>query len=151
MILLFDFSRVLLFPTDSAYSGSLNGLYKDKKQEKSFDFFNYFSLNKDLLDYLKSNQDTFELFMFTSESIQDAPELSPYIKPLFKKIFSALDIGHAKKDPQSFREIVKNLNVEASDITFIDDSLENIQAVEQAGLKTIHYVNNEDLFKQLGE
>lgn len=38
MHLLFDFSRVLLMPKDPDYTGSLNGLYKEHKDDPGFDF-----------------------------------------------------------------------------------------------------------------
>lgn len=149
MILLFDFSKVLLFPKDDTYTGSLNALYKEKSSEPHFNFFDYFKLNLKLLDYLKSHINVFELYMFTSESIQNAPELQPFIKPLFKQIFSALDMKYSKKDSEAYSEIANVLRVRSGDITFVDDSIENIQAAESAGLKTILFISNEELFRRL--
>ena len=149
MKLLFDFSRVLLFPIDDNYGGSLNGLYKEKINQPDFQFFNYFKVNKELIEFLTSHKDTFQLYMFTSESIQNAPELEPYLKPLFIKVFSALDLNYGKKDAQAYSEIARILEINPTEITFIDDTLENIEAAKIAGLKTIHFQSNKQLIQAL--
>lgn len=149
MILLFDFSRVLLFPKDNTYTGSLNTLYKEHVNDLDFNFFDYFKLNTELLDHLKQHKDGLNLFIFTSESIQNAPELQPYLKPVFKQIFSALDMPYSKKESEAYIKIANVLNVSPSEVTFIDDSEENIEAAKEAGLKTIKFVSNDELIKQL--
>lgn len=89
MNLLFDFSRVLLFPKDPTYTGSLNGLYKEHKNDPDFNFFHYFELNEELLTYLDGIKDKANLYIFTSESIQDAPEIAPRVAEVFKQVYSA--------------------------------------------------------------
>lgn len=149
MKILFDFSRVLLFPQDADYTGSLNGLYKEKLSQPNFNFFDYFKINSELLEYLKKHKSNFELYMFTSESIQNAPELEPYLKPLFTNIFSALDLGYGKVDPQAYSKIAEILDSEPNEITFIDDTQQNIDAAKEAGLKTILYTLNDELVKSI--
>lgn len=149
MILLFDFSKVLLFPRNDTYLGSLNTLYKEKISLPGFNFFDYFKLNTELLDYLKQHQEKIDLYMFTSESIQNAPELQPYIKSVFKQIFSALDMSYSKKQSEAYVEITKILNIDPSDITFIDDSTENIKAARKASLNTIQFISNTQLINDL--
>ena len=68
--LLFDFSRVLLHPTDKTYKGSLNNLHRELKDNESYYLFNYFELNQELLDYLKTVKNKFELCIFTTDIIQ---------------------------------------------------------------------------------
>lgn len=147
--LLFDFSRVLLFPVNESYSGSLNALYKEKMYTPGFDFFDYFKLNTELLDYLNIQKRLYSLNIFTSESIQDAPELKLAINPLFDRVFSAIDIGFSKKDPRAYGQIGDYLELVTNQITFIDDSLENIEAAEESGMNTIVYRSNSELFALL--
>jgi HAD superfamily hydrolase (TIGR01509 family) len=149
MKLLFDFSRVLLLPTDRSFTGSLNGLYKEHKNDTSFIFFNYYELNKELLNYLETHKKNTDKYIFTSETIQDAPEVAPIIKPIFKYIYTAIEIGIPKKDPGSFRFIVRSLNSLPDDILFIDDTEENISAAREAGLKTFLYKNNHEIIAHL--
>ena len=151
MVFLFDFSRVILFPKDPNYSDSLNALYKDHKDEENFDFFKYFRLNDELVIYLNSIKDTNDLYMFTSDIIQDAPELQPTVDSLFKKVFSASKMGTNKALPEAYTMIVKDLGVDVKELVYIDDSLVNIEAAKNAGLQTIQYTNNEKLLSKLTE
>lgn len=90
-VLLFDFSRVILFPKDKNYTGKL----------------------------------------------------------IFKKIYSALEIGLDKKDPKAYSLIAQDLGLKPEEIVFIDDSLENLSAAKSAGLSTIWYQSNDKLFEDV--
>ncbi len=147
-ILLFDFSRVLLFPTDDLYTGSLNNLYKEKKNESGFIFTNYFKLNDEILIDLKKHSDR-RLVIFTSETIQDAPEIKDKVHEVFDTVISAIDLGKGKKDPGAYTEISIKLGASPSEILFIDDSNENLIAASHAGLTTYKYINNDELIRKL--
>lgn len=95
-ILLFDFSRVLLHPTDKTFSGSLNNLHKELKDNESYYLFNYFELNDEILEYLKTLKDKFRLAIFTTDLIQDDPLIKEKIDPIFEKTYSAFKLGITK-------------------------------------------------------
>jgi len=137
-----DFSRVILFSKDPIYEGSLNSLHKEKSQTSDYNPLDYFELNTDLLDFYKSQKEKVNLYIFTTDSIQDAPEFKPFIEPIFTKIFSALKMGLSKKDPEGYKLIAKELNLNADEILYIDDAPENIEAAKIAGLKTVLYLDN---------
>ncbi len=151
MVLLFDFSRVILFPKEDNYSGSLNELYKVHKDELNFNFFSYFKLNDELISYLNSIKATTNLYMFTSDVIQDAPELQPTVISLFKEVFSASKMATSKTVPESYKMIAESLRLQIGEIVYIDDSEANIKTASSAGLHTIQYVSNENLFSKLKE
>ena len=90
--LVFDFARVLLFPEDAKYPDKLNPLYKQLAQGSKFSFFENFKLNQELLDFLQKQVEKYELYIFTSGTMQDAPELTDALS-IFKKIYSAEDMG----------------------------------------------------------
>lgn len=156
--LLFDFSRVLLYPTDKAslpsdegktYSGSLNTLHRELKDNESYYLFNYFELNEELLEYLKTIKDKFELCIFTTDIIQNDPLIREKIDPVFFKIYSANELGISKKDTQSYKFIAKDLGKNPDEIFFTDDTERNIEAAKEAGLQTYIYVNNKELLNRL--
>lgn len=147
--LLFDFSRTLLFPKDKNYAGSLNDLYKQNKDNPDFNFFDYFELNIELIDYLKSIKGKFKLFIFTSESIQNDPAIINDLNKVFDKIYSAIEIGFSKKDVNSYKHIVSDLNLSPNEILFIDDSEENIKAAGKTGILVLRYQSNEALLLHL--
>lgn len=140
--LLFDFSRTLLFPKDKNYAGSLNDLYKQNRDNPDFNFFAYFDLNTELIDYLKSLKGKFKLFVFTSESIQNDPAIINDLNKVFDRIYSAKEIGLSKKDVNSYKHIVSDLNLNPNEILFIDDSDDNITTATKINIKVVKYTNN---------
>lgn len=140
--LLFDFSRTLLFPKDKTYTGGLNDLYKKISLNTNFKFFDYFELNKGLLDYLETLKYKFNLYIFTSESIQEDPAIKNEIEEIFKKVFSAKELGLSKKDPKAYEFIAKELNLDPNEILFIDDTSVNLESAKISGFATLQYKNN---------
>ncbi len=140
--LLFDFSKVLLFPKDENYHGSLNKLYK-KIQTEGKDFDDYYRLNTDLLDYL-SKLDC-EKYIFTTGTVQNAPEIKDLVKAVFNDIFNVPLIGFEKTDKRAYLDIAERVGVEPNALLFIDDNKDNLQAAREAGLDTLHYQNNEQV------
>lgn len=138
-VLLFDFSRVLLHPTDKTYQGSLNSLHKELKDNESFYVFHYFELNEQILEYLETVKKKFRLAIFTTDIIQDDPLIKERINPLFEKIYSASKLNITKKVKESYEFIAKDLNVKPEEILFIDDTESNIIPALEAGFKTHHY------------
>ncbi len=53
--------------------------------------------------------------------------------------FFDLDVG-SKREVNSYRTIAKKLNLAASEIVFLSDIVEELDAAREAGLKTIHVV-----------
>lgn len=144
-----DFSRVLLFPKNKSYSGSLNSLHRDLSTQPNYKLLDTFELNLELLEYYKSLAERFDLYVFTSEGIQDSPELQPFTKPVFKEIFSAMNMGVDKKDKNAYRALCAALGLESPEIIYIDDSKTNIDAAKEAGLQTILFKDNENLKTEL--
>jgi len=148
-VLLFDFSRVLLHPTDKTFSGSLNNLHKELKNNESFYVFNYFELNQELLEFLKTLKEKYQLCIFTTDIIQNDPLIREKIDPIFYKIYSANELGITKRDPESYNFIAQDLGVSTGEIFFTDDTPGNIEAAKEAGIKTHLFVSNPELINTL--
>lgn len=146
--LLFDFSRVLLFPKTEEPVESINGLHRQLSQQDDYNFFDHFSLNEELMEVLQKLQSEYPLYMFTSETIQEAPELAESLK-IFQKIYSGLRLNLNKKDVASYKKIAADIGVKEEEIVFVDDSLANIEAAREAGIEVIHYQNNSQLLDSL--
>lgn len=145
--ILFDFSRVILFPRDDNYSGSLNELYRKITVDK-YSFLGHYKFNEELLGFLKSLKNKYHLSIYTTDIIQNDPKAQNILNPIFEEIFAANILGISKKDPQGYLIIAEKLNVKPEQILFIDDGEANITAAKQAGFQTIHYLSNEQLFKE---
>ncbi len=143
--LLFDFSRVILFPNGPDPVESLNGKYRELMEQGEFDFFEHFRLNEELMDFIYKLQDDYEVYLFTSETIQEAPELQDELG-VFKRIFSGTKMNLNKKETSSYEQIAREIAVEPEEIVFVDDSMLNLVAAAEAGFQVVHYQNNDQLF-----
>ena len=147
--LLFDLSRVLLLPRDKNYSGDLNPLNQHMLgKDPKYDFYLYFELNSELLDFLQSIQNKYELYMYTSGSIQNHPAMKGKLN-IFRKVISAEELGISKNDKDSYIEVSKLIKKNPSEILFVDDFSKNINAAEKAGLETFHFVDNKSLIEKI--
>lgn len=144
-MLLSDFSRVLLFPVDGNYSGSLNELHATRVADASYTFFDTFSLNTQLLDWMAQVKQTrhLKIGMFTSETIQEYPVLQPFLSPVFDVVFSARKLGLSKSDPQAYSNLCAQLNILPSETIYIDDAIPNVAAATLAGLHGVQFTATE--------
>jgi HAD superfamily hydrolase (TIGR01509 family) len=147
--LLFDFSRVLLFPRDESYTGSLNEKHRTLSEESSYNILDHFVLNEELLQFLDKIKGRVGLYIFTTDTIQDDPVLKARIEPVFKEIFSANKLGLSKQDPDSYTQLAEKMGLKTYEILFIDDSIRNTEEASQSGMRTLHYVNNQELLLKL--
>lgn len=146
--ILFDFSRVLLFPKDTSYTDSLNQKHRELSNDADYKLLNHFTLNDELLRLLNSLKNNYVLCLFTSGTIQDSPELFTTVDNIFQKVYSGIKLGLNKKDNNSYTMIAADLTLSPEELLLIDDSLDNIAAAKLAGLITIHYKNNEQLSQE---
>lgn len=140
-----DVSLVLLFPKDPNYTGSLNALYKEKKDEPNFNFFDYFRVNKELLAIYKNHKGDRKMYIFTSDAIQDEPVLQPYWQEVFDDIFSAAKMGIHKSEADAYIKLSQHIAVKPTEILYIDDSGVNITAAQKSELNAHIYETNEKI------
>lgn len=140
--LLFDFSKVLLFPKDENYHGSLNKLYR-KIQNDGKNFNDHYRLNTDLLNYL--SELNCGKYIFTTGTVQNAPEIKGQVAAVFNDIFNVPLIGFEKTDKRAYLDIAERVGVEPNELLFIDDNKDNLKAAKEEGLDTLHYEDNEQV------
>lgn len=143
-VIVTDFSRVLLFPTDNNYIGGLNVLNNALLQsDPDYDFTKHFRLNNELLDYYSSLK--LPVYIFTSETIQEHPAIKDKLEGVFTNIFSAKHMKLNKKDKTAYETIASKLSLQPSEILYIDDDQGNINAAKAAGFHVILYKSNNDV------
>lgn len=146
-VLLFDFSRVLLRPLKKNYTGGLNAFHTLHKNEPSYLIEDYFILNTQLLEYLEKLKENYELYIFTTGSIQNEPQFRQTLDLVFKKIYTVGEIGIPKDNPQSYTFILNDINRSPKETFFVDDSIENVEAAKKVGIQAVQYLSNEKLFE----
>jgi 2-haloacid dehalogenase len=74
------------------------------------------------------------------------------------KIFSLIDnivcSGDEKllkPDPKIYHTLLERYNLKAEESVFIDDNINNVKGAINVGMKSIHFINAEQLQKDLNE
>lgn len=66
-------------------------------------------------------------------------------------IFVSFEIGIAKPDEKIYLYVLEKLDVEAGNVVFIDDNLENVESAKKVGINAILFESLEELKKDLGK
>jgi putative hydrolase of the HAD superfamily len=64
---------------------------------------------------------------------------------VFKKMVFSYEQNCLKSDTDAFSKLLTRLNLECSDVIFIDDTLENVRNAERCGISTIQFNGRFDL------
>jgi FMN phosphatase YigB (HAD superfamily) len=139
-VLLSDLSRTLLFRKDGEYEGSLNELYKNKKDDSDFQFSDHFSWNYDLYNQyrrLKGDRNQ-QIYMVTTGYIQDDRFLEEVMK-LFDNVFISKEIGYKKSQKEFFESVLQKLNLNTDDVVYLEDNRSYLTAARKLNMSTIYY------------
>lgn len=148
--ILSDFSETLLFPKHMENHHNLNGLHHRLVEEfGSYNAWDYFILNEELLGFYKTLKPKIPLYLFTTDSVQDQPQIQERLMEIFNEIISAKTYNINKKTPDAYEFIAQKINLKPEEILFIDDRDVNLEPAAKAGVKTLQYENNEKLFKDI--
>ncbi len=115
------------------------------------DLKEYFALNKDILNLLKSLKKDYKLGLLTNQ-IQDW--LEEIIKlhnlhKIFDVIVSSYESKVAKPDILIYKQIIEKLAVNANECLYIDDFEENLPPAEKLGMRTILFKDLQQLKDEL--
>ena len=69
----------------------------------------------------------------------------------FDAVFNSFHIGKTKRDPATFAEVLKTLNVDGSAALFVDDNIDHIDRATAAGLQVYHFTARAGFMKKLRE
>lgn len=98
-------------------------------------------LQKNYRVFLLSNTNSIHFESYTHEFHE---KFGLQMADLFERLFLSYEIGIHKPDSGIYTYVLENANLEASESVFFDDSLANIKAAENLGIKGIH-INGEDV------
>jgi HAD superfamily hydrolase (TIGR01549 family) len=135
-----DFARVLLLPKNQHFVGSVDTQVENNQTS----FWSQFEWNEELIECIASLQGI-KKYVFTSGTSYQVPEIHTRLLTIFEKVFTTTEIDYLKSNPNAFVVLSYKLGVEAKDILFIDDSLENVLAARQAGCEAIHFKKTSDV------
>ncbi len=107
-------------------------------------------LNEALLKLLESYKPTMKLGVISSTSydLKDILDKSDLI-PFFDLVMTTGETGLDKARPEIYAKAAKILGLPESEIIFIDNESQYIEAAAEAGMKTIYYSDFESCKEQL--
>lgn len=138
--ILCDFARVILLPKDDLYTGTVEALQAVVKRTGSA-FLSLNVLNEDLLRYFESLQNVKKI-IFTAGTTHAHPEIFPRIERVFDAVYTTKHIGYSKTDPRAFKQVAASIGLPVTEIFFVDDLLENVQAARAAGVAATQFTTN---------
>jgi putative hydrolase of the HAD superfamily len=68
----------------------------------------------------------------------------------FKTIYVSSELGVRKPDPRSFSLVAERMGVQASEVLFFDDSVENVDGAVSAGMRGVVVESTRDVTAALG-
>lgn len=110
-------------------------------------------LDRGLLEYLQSLQNNFVTALLTNAWVNARQALMTQFglqqgKSIDHLIISS-EVGTAKPDPEIFHILSATINCNFQEILFVDDFIENIEAAESLGIRSIHYRHGINLVNKI--
>ena len=68
---------------------------------------------------------------------------------IFDGIFSSVDVGYKKEQPEFFNHVLETLNVKPEEVMFWDDSEDNIESAKSLGIQAYLYNDFEEFRKKI--
>ena len=105
------------------------------------------------INYLKKIKKNHRIFLLSNTNIIHINKIKrdmgknswQKFNNLFEKVYLSYKIGVRKPSPESFHMILKENNLTAHKVLFIDDSIQHIIAARRIGIKAYHLQENEDI------
>jgi HAD superfamily hydrolase (TIGR01509 family) len=142
--IIFDFSRVILFPKDPGYQSGLNALHRSlHATDPDYEFLGHFRINTELLDMLR--QIKLPMYVFTTGFVQEHRAVRSALQSVFKAVYSAEQLGVSKSEPATYRALCNKIGVAPEHALFVDDTAKNVEAARKAKLQAYRYTDNERL------
>ncbi len=136
MLLICDFSYVLLFPRHHETGTSLTVLYESDPQKTATSFSQLFYFNEELLQeisLLLALSAISKAAIFTAGRTVFAPFAAEKMQAIFSDVFTPEMLGIRKNDPRAYAELSSRLQCRINEIVYIDDSQKNTTAAIEAG------------------
>ena len=93
------------------------------------------------MDYYRLLKEKFSIYIFTSGTLQEHPQIAQRLNSFFENIFSAQRLGMSKVKPKDYSLLAEKLDLKPAEILLIDDNPVFIRAARQADLKTIRFID----------
>jgi glucose-1-phosphatase len=108
-------------------------------------------LDLDLIDFIRSLRNDYRIGLLSNAWTGTRAALTDrfsFLDAFDVSIFSA-EVGLKKPEPEIYRMILEQLEVEPSEAVFVDDFTENIIAARQLGMHAVHFKSREQVIGEI--
>ena len=110
-------------------------------------------LPKERIVLLKNLTQDYSIFLLSNTNAIHISAIKKYLGEntytnfytLFNKVYYSHEIGFRKPNKEPFQLILKENNLKANEVLFIDDSTQHIKAAKELGLNTHHLKDGEEI------
>jgi putative hydrolase of the HAD superfamily len=107
-------------------------------------------LNKELITYIsKKLYKNIDIGLLTNIPLNILNRLFSNYLDLFSKQYVSSEIHLIKPNIEIFKYVINDLQMEAENIIFVDDSQKNIDVASSLGINVIHHVDNTSTIKSI--
>lgn len=108
---------------------------------------NVLTLNHELVDLIQELKPQFRLGLLTNAerlSLQKYLD-NEKVGQMFEVVVASSEVGAAKPDPQIYRHLISQMELEPEQMIFVDDSVSHVDAAVRLGMKAHLYKDVPDL------
>ena len=110
-------------------------------------------LPKERISLLKKLKKDYPIFLLSNTNAIHISAIKEYLGEntyanfynLFNKVYYSHEIGFRKPNKEAFQLILKENNLKANEVIFIDDSPQHIEEAKKLGMKTHHLKDGEEI------
>ncbi len=107
-------------------------------------------LNQQLIAYIQTElKPNYKIGLLTNAARSLIEHLFTNYLDIFDTVIISSDYGVVKPNPQIYAIAIKDADVKANDIVFVDDNPRNIDAARESGMHGIVYTNLHELKQEL--
>ena len=129
------------------------GLPLDSFKSFGDEFWGGDRLDKELVEFIEGLQGEYTTVLLSNAWDDLRPLLVNFwkIDGIFDHIFISGEVKLAKPDPRIYQHVINELQQDPSEMIFVDDFIENVEAARAEGMHAIHFRYRDQALNELAE
>ena len=129
------------------------GLSEDDVGKFGKEFWGGDRMDEKLVEFIRGLRGDYKTALLSNAWDDLRPLLVEHwkIADAFDHIFISAEMGFAKPDARIYQAVVSELDTDPSELVFVDDFIENVQAARKEGWHAIHFRSREGALVELAE
>lgn len=110
-------------------------------------------LDEELVEFIRNLRGEYETALLSNawDNMRQLMKDVWKIDQIFDHFFISAELGLAKPAPEIYQVVIETLKQDPSELIFIDDFIENVEAAREVGLNVIHFRSREQALAELAE